>query len=680
MDREKRVNDDYANDEAPLLTKKLKKESDKADEFSKTYGIGAKLLAKMGFVSGQGLGKSNSGIVNPIDATTNANVGNRKAGLGMVSVSQGDYYSSSEESSDNDPTNKAFVTFDKKGTQSIADDIQDDDGMNYVLVEKLKGLNIITTEDASLLSESKNSLSKQDTSNFLQELRGVEEKLASIDAQLSIIETEFKDLRHEETLLRNVKTSFMQDHSSLEGCANSIMALSDSELIDKMMSKLLQEKLGPVNAWDALDGVCNNKKNIFLLNVSPIIDFLKYNLAEEDDSLNRTQTAIFKACYDMLLPYWKNFNLTSLDNIDNIISILINYEEVLKFIKSYAFIIENFIEPKLVEALQLWDIDSDNDASINPSIYLLDMVLVIDIHESNIRCKLKGILENKLVLFCHQWLKDSKIKSERNLVFVKEFIGVDDFNKIVRKIILPEFLGSKWSYHFDFNNELRSFSSLIDSDEPSESIDFVRRLITSRPLFVLEDYNHLIKGVFNEINKIIYQWLLYYDNGTTTYWFNWLVNKIFRNTQPIGQELVEIVKTLKFLVGYNGNNDKLKYLNENCICDENFDVKNILKDAEKPLDRNETHEYNMHNIPTKKVAVTFREVVEDYCEDRGYLLKKLPNAYIQLSDIHNSLVPVFEVTNEINKKKKSIAIKNDVVWVNTGDEYEPIYLWQLELS
>lgn len=90
----------------------------------------------------------------------------------------------------------------------------------------------------------------------------------------------------------------------------------------------------------------------------------------------------------------------------------------------------------------------------------------------------------------------------------------------------------------------------------------------------------------------------------------------------------------------------------------------------------------MKNIPIRKVTVTFKDVIQDFCDEHGLVLQKLDSSYTTLptfgstSRATESLVPLFEVRSSCHVRQ--VAIKNDVLWVKFEKEFKPVYLWQLD--
>ena len=81
----------------------------------------------------------------------------------------------------------------------------------------------------------------------------------------------------------------------------------------------------------------------------------------------------------------------------------------------------------------------------------------------------------------------------------------------------------------------------------------------------------------------------------------------------------------------------------------------------------------------RKVTVNYKEVVEDYCCEKGYILQKLNNKYTDISfgPSNSVLVPIYRVRS--GSKYRNIAIKDDILWVedDKGD-YIPTNLHKLK--
>ena len=151
---------------------------------------------------------------------------------------------------------------------------------------------------------------------------------------------------------------------------------------------------------------------------------------------------------------------------------------------------------------------------------------------------------------------------------------------------------------------------------------------------IRDRYELLIRGTFNNINKILYQWHLYStekDLHKSKWWLNWLMNVIFEDSLPTGLELLEVRKSYHiFAMSDRFHVDK-------STLDEDFNLRLSLRNLMETQAINniikieeEEPTYTIHNIPLAKVVTSFKDVVEDYCLEKGYLINKIPNMYTQL--------------------------------------------------
>ena len=193
----------------------------------------------------------------------------------------------------------------------------------------------------------------------------------------------------------------------------------------------------------------------------------------------------------------------------------------------------------------------------------------------------------------------------------------------------------------------------------------------------------MIRGTFNNINKILYQWHLYStveDLHKSKWWLNWLMNTVFEHSLPTEIELSEIRKS------YNIFAMSHRYHLDKSTLDEDFDLRQGLRNLMETqviddISQSEQEPtYTVQNIPLGKVSSSFKDVVEDYCLEKGYLISKIPNRYTQLpyGRDQDCIVPLFEIRN--GKKKMEVALKHDILWVeDSSGTFKPIYLWALDL-
>lgn len=161
-----------------------------------TKGIGSKLLEKMGYIPGQGLGKNNDGIVEPIKIQANKG----RSTLGMNSV-RDDYDDVETDSSDDD-----------KGPEFQEDKPEEEDSI-FTFARRLMASNqtmINDLKERCRTEEAKQSLSRKSLDDHQNDLKYSESLIESYRDTLTTIQ-------HLETIDRNDKleiSSFWQSLTS----------------------------------------------------------------------------------------------------------------------------------------------------------------------------------------------------------------------------------------------------------------------------------------------------------------------------------------------------------------------------------------------------------------------------------------------------------------------------------
>lgn len=633
-----------------------------SNAMSKRYGMGAKLLAKMGYIEGHGLGRDGSGIAVPIQAEQRPL---RNAGLGMLSsLEMND--SNTESSTDDEDralnvhnivpfkmttTEKLSDTSVTAGEREIGKLLRD---LKYRFGLELKPKEIELIKGSSL--EERQNLEK-----IRKQISEIHEIGKSIDHRASILETELANFEEEEQLLIDVKNAWVDESegSTILPTVDLILKISDIDLVDKLISNLLRQKFIAKSSWNILDS-----PNEIVTQISPLVDILKYRMDSNTRTLNKTQTEIFSIVFDKMLDFWKSFSL-SRRQANNAITLLMDYETILKFIGCLEYFKKKFVYPKLIGALNSWDICNTGD-DFPPMMWMFDFIVLVD---QKTRNKMEDILTDKFITYCEHWYhRTSKVVPESNLLFIKEILD-KKYSHTVKSIFLLKFVDQLWERHFDPTIELENWKSISYEEG---SIYYVRKLREYRLFFDEFDYQILIKATFNELNKILYQWLLYSPNEhkKAKFWFNWMINDMFISDLPIEIELKEIRASLEFL---NLNS----YIGHS-IHDESLDLQELLKiKHSKPS--NEVDPYTFVSIPVRKIIPTFKDVILDYCEENGYSIEKLSDEYTRIpyGGKREVLAPVFKV--DCGEQKYLVAIKDDTLWAKKGNgKYVPTYLYQIK--
>lgn len=628
-------------------------------QLHRKYGIGAKLLSKMGYVEGQGLGKDGSGIANPIQVKPRSNP---SVGLGTLSGRRG-RKDEVNDSSDEEQALRAHnvLAFSRGATESLSDDkLKAEYGRRRTLKQRISEI------EAKLSLEIPSGLLDKVESASLSEIEELEAiataalnnygDSAGLDHRIKALELEITALAGEERQLLEIGEDMKNE--TILTVASRILSLSDSELVDKLISQLLRQRFA---TSDSLEAARTRSLDEQLLD---LVEMLQYQMEAATSQLNRTQTEIHKIMIGWFLQQWQDFTLDK-QQTGPMIFMLLDFEPVMKFINCLEYVKDRYIYPKLLDALQSWNIADPGQFS--PRLWFFDFFVIVD---QSTRAKFEKIVETKVVEYFDSWYhRDSSLISRPDLIFIQELLG-ERYYEVMRDKFLPRFIEQLWDKHFDPLMELEDWGASFVEEG---SIYYVRKLLEYRYYFDKTVFDMLLKAVFNEYNKIIYQWLLYSpkkDIPKAKYWFLSIVNDIFQDSAPLDPELAQIRMTLTFF-----NRSTVKPIH-----DESFDLAkelNILQKASN--DGGKDAPYTVQNIPMRKVSATFKNVVEDFCAENGYLMEKLQGQYAQLpdGDHGDTLVPLFKLSRR--DTTYNLAINRDILWVEKEKGvFEPTYLYELK--
>ena len=311
-------------------TKEFKNNDDLQSEESmvRRYGIGARLLSKMGYKQGKGLGKDGDGITEPIETTKRP----QGVGLGMLSqVRDNDEYSE-ESSSDSDskPTvSRNRVIFQTKAQLEFTDLI-----VNLQLLDKYKielPNEIRDRINGQNIEETKLILLKE----LVSELVELTQDLERTKTALENLNISSQEKLKEDKIVIEIVEQVMNDSFSLPDQINSVLNINNESMVDDLCAMLLLKEFE--TGFDVQDF-----DSLKLKHLIGVIDVLSYRM-DSNLLLNKTQSAVFRLFFTKLCQWFES----SEEKFRTAKLILLHYSAILEFIHSKDHFISNYILPVL---------------------------------------------------------------------------------------------------------------------------------------------------------------------------------------------------------------------------------------------------------------------------------------------------------------------------------------------
>ncbi|AGO12458.1 AaceriAER107Wp [[Ashbya] aceris (nom. inval.)] len=592
-------------------------------EMKRKYGIGAQLLAKMGYKEGSGLGKEGKGRTTPIL------VEQRPQGMGLGANA---HVSSDSEESEVELVAHKAVEFESKGVESDTSKLADK-------IAKLEIAGVQLPPDILSVCSGTNALVSQRAAamdKILSELLRVDDQLTTLHLREEQLQEAISGTARSNTSVEQV-LDVLQRPATLPERVAAILALEDTETIDILCASSIREYFAECKDWDPLDPL--DPCYLILLE---LVDVLSYVMDTSSATLNQTQTVIYNIVWEKLHDFWSNIDMRQGHVLAGV---LLDYKTILDFVHCTDYIYGNYVSAQITRALKDWNVSellTDHSA-------ITDLVLILPPH---ILDEIQQLVQSKFTGYCSAWYhRDSPIPVP-NIVFIRQILGEDTTEDISRRYLLPNFIDQLWEKYFDPTFELE------DPTCTDGSLYFVARLRDCEDLLPSNEYQTILRAVFDTLNRILYQWHLFCPRGAAEArsWFNWYINSGFH--APTSAQIHEIKRTLRFLEDPSTP-----------IHDEQFDLVAALGLAPESKE-------TLQNVPLARVNVTFKEVVTDYCEAQGLLLEKTADVATLRVYQHARTVPVFTVAH-LNRRRR-VALCEDILWLQEEKGFKPMYLYELE--
>ncbi|KAI0462005.1 hypothetical protein LJB42_004610 [Komagataella kurtzmanii] len=606
------------------------------DPKTATYGIGAQLLKQMGYVEGQGLGRDSQGIVAPIETIQ------RPQGVGVGGVKEKGSGVKAED------VKKA-----EKDTTVRSSTID-----LFTIIERLSKLTSVP-EWLKQIADKISDLKQNEEDDHVVIFQ--EQKLTLRQLKLKILE----EMRKLEKIKQDL---YFEEHQLNEENSLTKILLSNQNSLEKIQHILQMDDTEQLKQLSLLlDTEINNDKSIH----------------------SATQGVMIQIAEEYLKDALARFNPVDFDSTNTITSKIMKWKELFRDAAMFQALVYSHIKPRLQLFFNKWSIYQPNlgisvlaeweQVLASPWITSLFAVCVLPKLEAGLNSWSVEDQDKDPQYWLLDWFDYFKSVSPLNgclnIVIEKFSVWLDtrwELGPLPNKIV--DIWGPIWGQEetekiIDAHCILKIMKSLhrvtISQDGSHQSFHLLRQV------FDTKDYLNVHNHVMNNMLELVFfpRWLftmeqvLRNDPKSIMRWLvNWLqfFSQKRKQYPAIDENFEKACNLINFRLQTPFINIKRDVFPKIPTDDTLIRLVPVVKiNSGRKI-------VNVDSIPEHRLHTTYKNIVEDFCEQKGYLITPLTQS------IGNNLLRI----QKAGKSKHEVCyISQDVLYVKEPDgSFIPISL------